>query len=64
MPQETLASCVSFSKGDIGVEIDMPMLPGERETAIRLARLIAGRLRSAPLSRAGAPPHATRTGAR
>lgn len=38
------ASYLSFSKGDVGVEIDMRMLPGEREKAIRLARLMAGRL--------------------
>jgi hypothetical protein len=39
-----MAAYLAFSKGDVGVEIDMRMLPGEREKAIRLARLIASRL--------------------
>jgi len=39
-----MASYLSFSKGDVGVEIDMRMLPGEREKTIRLARLIASRV--------------------
>lgn len=39
-----LASYLSFSKGDVGVEIDMRMMPGERDKAVRLAQLIAGRL--------------------
>jgi len=38
------ASYLSFSKGDVGVEIDMRMLPGEREKTIRLAQLMASRL--------------------
>ena len=39
-----MASYLAFSKGEVGVEIDMRMMPGEKETAIRLARLIASRL--------------------
>lgn len=39
-----LASYLVFSRGDIGVEIDMRMLPGEKEKAVGLARLMAGRL--------------------
>ena len=39
-----MASYLAFSKGDVGVEIDMRMLPGEKERAIRIARLIASRL--------------------
>jgi len=39
-----MASYLAFSKGDVGVEIDMRMMPGEKEKAIRLARLIASRL--------------------
>ncbi len=39
-----IASYLAFSKGDVGVEIDMRMLPGEKEKAIRLARLIASRV--------------------
>lgn len=39
-----LASYLSFSKGNIGVEIDMRMLPGEKDRAVRLAQIIAGRL--------------------
>jgi len=39
-----MASYLAFSKGDVGVEIDMRMMPGESEKAIRLARLIASRL--------------------
>lgn len=39
-----LASYVAFSKGQAGVEIDMRMLPNEKEKATRLAKLIASRL--------------------
>ena len=39
-----MASYLSFSKGDVGVEIDMRMMPGEKEKAVGLARLIASRL--------------------
>ncbi|MEK7403488.1 MAG: hypothetical protein AAB225_00125 [Acidobacteriota bacterium] len=39
-----MASYLAFSKGDAGVEIDMRMMPGEKEKAIRLAKLIASRL--------------------
>jgi len=39
-----MAAWLAFSKGDVGVEIDMRMMPGEKEKAVRLARLIAGRL--------------------
>ena len=39
-----LAAWLAFSKGDVGVEIDMRMMPGEKEKAVRLARLIASRL--------------------
>jgi len=39
-----LASYLVFSRGDVGVEIDMRMMPGEKEKAVRLARLIASRL--------------------
>ena len=39
-----LASYLAFSKGDVGVEIDLRMMPGEKGKAIRLARLIASRL--------------------
>ncbi|MCC7174067.1 MAG: hypothetical protein IT159_02635 [Bryobacterales bacterium] len=35
---------LAFSKGDVGVEIDMRMLPGEKDKAIRLAKLIASRV--------------------
>jgi len=38
-----LGSYLAFSKGGVGVEIDMRMMP-EREKAVRLARLIASRL--------------------
>ena len=39
-----MAAYLAFSKGDVGVEIDMRMLPGEKDKAVRLARLIASRL--------------------
>jgi len=39
-----MAAYLSFAKGDAGVEIDMRMLPGEREKTIRLAQLMASRL--------------------
>jgi hypothetical protein len=39
-----LASYLAFLKGPVGVEIDMRMMPGEKEKAIRLAQLIASRL--------------------
>ncbi len=39
-----MAAYLAFSKGDAGVEIDMRMMPGEKEKAIRLAKLIASRL--------------------
>ncbi len=39
-----LGAYLAFSKGDVGVEIDMRMLPGEKDKAIRLARLIASRV--------------------
>lgn len=39
-----MASYLTFSKGDVGVEMDMRMIPGEKEKAIRLAKLIASRL--------------------
>lgn len=39
-----MAAWLAFSKGDVGVEIDMRMMPGEKEKAIRLARLIASRV--------------------
>ena len=39
-----LAAYLSFSKGDVGVEIDMRMMPGEKEKSIRLAQLIASRI--------------------
>ena len=38
------ASYLAFVKGPVGVEIDMRMMPGEREKAIRLAQRIASRL--------------------
>lgn len=38
------ASFLAFSKGDVGVEIDLRLLPGEREKAIELAKRIAGRI--------------------
>ena len=36
-----LASLLTFSKGDVGVEIDLRLLPGERDKAIQLAKRIA-----------------------
>ena len=39
-----LAAYLAFSKGDVGVEIDMRMMPGEKDKAIRLAQLIASRV--------------------
>jgi hypothetical protein len=39
-----MASYLAFSKGDVGVEMDMRMIPGEKEKTIRLAKLIASRL--------------------
>lgn len=39
-----MASYLVFSKGDVGVEMDMRMIPGEKEKTIRLAKLIASRL--------------------
>ena len=39
-----MAAWLAFSKGDVGVEIDMRMMPGEKEKAVRLARLIASRV--------------------
>jgi hypothetical protein len=39
-----LASYLTFSKDDVGVEIDLRLLPGEREKAIRLAQRIASRI--------------------
>ena len=39
-----LASYLTFSKGDVGVEIDLRLIPGERDKAIRLAQRIAGRI--------------------
>ena len=38
------ASYLAFSKGPVGVEIDMRMMPGEKEKAIHLAQRIASRL--------------------
>jgi hypothetical protein len=37
-------SYLAFIKGDSSVEIDMQMMPGEKEKAVRLAQLIASRL--------------------
>jgi hypothetical protein len=39
-----LASYLTFSKGDAGVEIDLRLIPGERDRAIQLAKRIAGRI--------------------
>lgn len=39
-----MAAYLWFSKGDVGVEIDMRMMPGEKDKAVRLARLIASRI--------------------
>jgi hypothetical protein len=39
-----MASFLTFSKGDVGIEIDMRMMSGEKEKAIRLAKLIASRV--------------------
>jgi hypothetical protein len=39
-----LASYLTFSKGDVGVEIDLRLFPGERDKAIRLAQRIAERI--------------------
>jgi hypothetical protein len=39
-----LASMLVFSKGKVGVEIDLRLIPDGREKGIRLARLIASRL--------------------
>ncbi len=39
-----MASILVFSKGDVGIELDLRMVPGGRNRGIRLARLIAGRL--------------------
>jgi hypothetical protein len=39
-----MASYLAFSKGDVGVEMDMRMFPGEKEKTIRLAKLIASRV--------------------
>lgn len=39
-----LAAYLAFTKGDVGVEIDMRMLPGERDKAVQLAQRIAGRI--------------------
>jgi hypothetical protein len=36
--------CPPFAQADVGVEIDMRMLPGEKEKAVRLAKLIASRI--------------------
>ncbi|MBM3746249.1 MAG: hypothetical protein FJW34_10665 [Acidobacteria bacterium] len=38
------ASYLAFSKGDTGVEIDLRLALGDKEKAIRLAKLIASRL--------------------
>ena len=37
-----LASYLTFSKGDVGVEIDLRLIPGERDRAIQLPQRIAG----------------------
>ena len=39
-----MGAWLAFSKGDVGVEIDMRMMPGEKDKAVRLARLIASRV--------------------
>jgi hypothetical protein len=39
-----MASTLVFSKGRMGVEIDLRMIPDGREKGIRLAKLIASRL--------------------
>jgi hypothetical protein len=39
-----LASMLVFSKGKVGVEIDLRTVPDGREKGIRLAKLIASRL--------------------
>ena len=39
-----MASTLVFSKGDVGVELDLRMLPKGRERGIRIAKLIASRL--------------------
>lgn len=39
-----LASLLVFRKGDIGVEIDLRMIPNGREAGIKLAKLIASRI--------------------
>lgn len=39
-----LASLLVFRKGDVGVELDLRMVPDGRDKGIRLARLIAQRL--------------------
>jgi hypothetical protein len=39
-----LASMLVFSKGKVGIEIDLRMIPDGREKGIRLAKLIASRL--------------------
>ena len=39
-----MASILVFSKGDVGVELDLRLLPNARDKGIRLAQLIAGRI--------------------
>lgn len=39
-----MASYLAFAKGDVGVEIDMRLVPGDKEKAVRLAKLIASRV--------------------
>jgi hypothetical protein len=39
-----MASMLVFSKGKIGVEIDLRLIPDGKEKRIRLAKLIASRL--------------------
>jgi hypothetical protein len=39
-----LASMLVFSKGKMGIEIDLRLIPDGREKGIRLAKLIASRL--------------------
>jgi hypothetical protein len=39
-----MASYICFLKGDVGVEMDMRMMPGEKEKTIRLAQLVASRI--------------------
>jgi hypothetical protein len=39
-----MASYLAFSKGDVGVEIDMRLVPSDKEKAVRLGKLIASRI--------------------